>query len=100
MQNLSDFRSILQIIEEQAKDGYPAHKNIYKLKLLSNMGIEEIPEAARGIKQFKYHEDPEKQIENIFFGSKVKQRHYKGIPTIAIYFNNVTKKIMQKLQNL
>ena len=95
---MSDYQSIREIIQEEAKNGFPAQKRTYKLQLAKDEDDDEFSTSRKG--KAKYNEYPEKQIQNLFLTLKVKQCSYFGKPAISINVNHVTKKVMQKLQNL
>ena len=89
-----DFKSINELISQEAKQGFKSKKCTYKVNNGSILQDLEFSgnEYQRG--------EAAQSVETMFYTIKVKQQTYLGKPAIAIYINEVTKNIMEKIHLL
>ena len=80
IRTIKEYKSLETVIKEEASKNYPSKNMIFKLK---------------GNKLKKKRKDA--NISNLFYSIKVKPQSYVGKAAIAVYINDVTKKVKNKL---
>ena len=93
-----DYKSLHDIIKQSRDENFPDRKSLFKLKLNSELSPQSDNVRTRMGKDHESDDFKIDKLKNRFISIRVKQQIYMGEPAVALYMNDTTVKVREKLR--